>query len=80
MSLRTIFISAQEIGTENPLTFGFDKNNTDCERSLPGTTDSFSWKENTLDLIITSLPSYLQDIPSPDKLSHHDIVVLLLVP
>ena len=31
-------------------------------------------EENTLDLIITSLPGQFQDIHSPDKLSDHDIV------
>ena len=31
-------------------------------------------EKNTLDLIITSLPSQLLDIHSPDRLSDHDIV------
>ena len=31
-------------------------------------------EENTLDLIITSIPVQFQDIHSPDKLSDHDIV------
>ena len=31
-------------------------------------------EKNTLDLIITSLPSQFLDIPSPDRLSDHDIV------
>ena len=31
-------------------------------------------EENTLDLIITSIPGKFQDIHSPDKLSDHDIV------
>ena len=31
-------------------------------------------EENTLDLIITSIPGQVQDIHSPDKLSDHDIV------
>ena len=31
-------------------------------------------EENTLDLIITSIPGQFQDIHSPDKLSDHDIV------
>ena len=31
-------------------------------------------EENTLDLIITSLPGQFQDTHSPDKLSDHDIV------
>ena len=31
-------------------------------------------EENTLDLIITSIPGLFQDIHSPDKLSDHDIV------
>ena len=30
--------------------------------------------ENTLDLIITSLPGQFEDVYSPDKLSNHDIV------
>ena len=30
--------------------------------------------ENTLDLIITSLPGQFEDVYSPDKLSDHDIV------
>ena len=30
--------------------------------------------ENTLDLLLISLPSQFQDIHSPDKLSDHDIV------
>ena len=33
-----------------------------------------TWEENTLDLIITSIPGQFQDIHSPDKLSDHDIV------
>ena len=31
-------------------------------------------ERNTLDLIITSLPSQFVDIHSPDRLSDHDIV------
>ena len=31
-------------------------------------------EKNTLDLIITSLPSQFLDIESPDRLSDHDIV------
>ena len=31
-------------------------------------------EENTLDLIITSIPGQFQDIHSPDKLSDYDIV------
>ena len=30
-------------------------------------------EENTLDLIITSIPGHFQNIHSPDKLSDHDI-------
>ena len=29
-------------------------------------------KENTLDLILTSLPGQFQEVHSPDKLSDHD--------
>ena len=35
-------------------------------------------KENTLDLILTSLPGQLQEVHSPDKLSDHDIVAGIL--
>ena len=31
-------------------------------------------EKNTLDLLLTSLPSQFQDIHSPDKLSDHDMV------
>ena len=31
-------------------------------------------EENTLDLILPSLPGQFQDVYSPDKLSDHDIV------
>ena len=31
-------------------------------------------EENTLDLLLISLPGQFQDIHSPDKLSNHDIV------
>ena len=31
-------------------------------------------EENTLDLILTSLPGQFQEVHSPDKLSDHDIV------
>ena len=31
-------------------------------------------EKNTLDLILTTLPSQFQDVDSPDKLSDHDIV------
>ena len=31
-------------------------------------------EKNTLDLLLISLPGQFQDIHSPDKLSHHDIV------
>ena len=33
-----------------------------------------SQEENTLDLILTSLPGQFQEVHSPDKLSDHDIV------
>ena len=32
-----------------------------------------TWEKNTLDLILTSLPSQFQDIHSPDKISDHDV-------
>ena len=35
-------------------------------------------KENTLDLILTSLPGQFQEVHSPDKLSGHDIVARTL--
>ena len=31
-----------------------------------------TWENNTLDLILTSLPGQFHDIHSPDKLSDHD--------
>ena len=31
-------------------------------------------EENTLDLILTSLPGQFQEVQSPDKLSDHDMV------
>ena len=31
-------------------------------------------EENTLDLILTSLPGQFQEVHSPDKLSDHDMV------
>ena len=31
-------------------------------------------EKNTLDLILTTLPSQFQDVHAPDKLSDHDIV------
>ena len=37
-----------------------------------------TWEENTLDLIITSIPGQFQDIHSLDKLSAHDIVAGIL--
>ena len=43
------------------------------------TADSFSTREeNTLDLILTAIPGQFQDMPSPDKLSDHDIVARTL--
>ena len=40
-----------------------------------GSQSNFQTREkNTLDLIITSLPSQYLDVQSPDRLSDHDIV------
>ena len=33
-----------------------------------------TWEENTLDLILTSLPGLFQEVHSPGKLSDHDMV------
>ena len=44
------------------------------ERSWVGTAGNFPTRENTLDLILTSLPGQFQEVYSPDKLGDHDMV------